>query len=103
MPRFFTAIALFGLSFSAFSAHAMNSVNNLDDQPHTLTIRAIGGETRTIEIQPSESVRFNEYRAEVFLVGQEDRIQPSRMGDQFVIWQDGALRLQRRQYQRFND
>jgi hypothetical protein len=94
---------LFGLSLFSASAHAMNSVNNLDDQPHTLAIRAVGGETRTLEIQPSESVRFNEYRAEVYLVGQEERIQPSRMGDQFVIWKDGQLRLQRRQYQRFTD
>jgi hypothetical protein len=103
MSRLYTTIALSALSFFAFSAHAMNSVNNLDDQPHTLAIRSIGGATRTLEIPPSESVRFNEYRAEVFLVGQEDRVQPSRMGDQFVIWKDGTLRLQRRQYQRFND
>lgn len=91
------------LGLFAFSASAMNSVTNLDDQPHTLMIRAQGGAERAIEIPVGETARFNEYRAQLYLSGQEERIQPFRMGDQFVIWKDGRLRIQRRQYQRFEN
>lgn len=102
MRRLLTASLLAGFSFFASSAFAMNLVNNLDDQPHTLAVQSIGGETHTVTLEPGQSYRFNEYRSQVYLVGQEERIQPSRMGDQFVIWDDSTLRLQRRQYQRFN-
>jgi hypothetical protein len=101
MRRLLTASILAGFALFASSASAMNLVNNLDDQPHTFAVQSIGGATRTVTLQPKETFRFNEYRCQVYLVGQEDRIQPSRMGDQFVIWDDGTLRLQRRQYQRF--
>ena len=103
MSRLSAFFAFSVLSMFAFSASAMNSVTNLDEDSHTLLIESIGGAVRAVAIPPGQTTRFNEYRAHLALQGQEERVQPMRMGDQFVIWGDGKLRLQRRQNQRFDN
>lgn len=102
MRAYLLASAMLSLTFFASGAEAMNSVTNLDKQPHRVVLESVGGATHTLEIPAQQTVRFNEYRANLYLKGEPERSQPSRMGDQFVIWEDGRLRLQRRQYQRFN-
>ncbi|MBY0356352.1 MAG: hypothetical protein K2Q12_11590 [Rickettsiales bacterium] len=101
MRRLVTACLIAGLSVFATSAFALNTVTNLDNEPHRVVVRSIGGAERIIDLPVNGTERYNEYQSNVYLTGQEARIQPSRMGDQFVIWDDGILRLQRRQYQGF--
>lgn len=102
MPSFYSILTFFlvfvTFSFASTPAQAVR-VKNLDDTAHQLAISSTPGDERVIELQPGEI--FNTYSPSLtmkLLTGEHPSTQRGRYLDEYIIWPDGRLHIQKRRW-----
>lgn len=85
------------VTFCGFSspAHAVR-VKNRDDISHQLAVSSTPGDRRVLELRPGEI--YTTYSPTVtlqLLTGEHPSTQTARYLDEFVIWPDGKMHIQK--------
>lgn len=102
MPTSRSILLFFGLfvTFSAASAPAeAMRIKNRDDVPHQISLSANTGDERVVEIAPGSI--YTTYSPAVtlrLLTGEHTSTHHARFMDEYVIWPDGQLHLQKRRW-----
>lgn len=102
MPHSHSILAFFAgfVTFTLASVPAMAvRIKNLDDLPHQLAVSGTPGDERVIELAPGEI--FNTYTPILhmrLLTGEHPSTQTARYLDEYIIWPDGKLHIQKRRW-----
>ncbi len=94
-----TISGAFALFFFTCSPVQAMRVKNLDDITHQLVVASTPGDERVIELQPGEI--FTTYSPAVsmrLITGPFPGTQTARYLDEFIIWPDGRLHIQKRRW-----